>query len=141
MKKISPNDHSFSNLTTRNPKEITETLAKEKEMIIMISSQKTCERKISGLQTNMGKGIEIRDMTMSSLGIACNLIITAAISKMNSSIIRIPKINKVGNSSKGYKRVIRLRLLMTGYSMMIEMIQRIQSLLTNNNKIITRTYL
>jgi len=46
MKKISPNDHSFSNLTTRNPKEITETLAKEKEMIIMISSQKTSERKI-----------------------------------------------------------------------------------------------
>jgi len=106
MKKISPNDHSFSNLTTRNPKEITETLAKEKDMIIMISSQKTCERKISGLQTNMGKGIEIRDTTMSSLGIACNSIITAAIRKMNSSIIRIPNINKVGNSNRGYKRVI-----------------------------------
>ena len=54
----------------------------------------------------MGKGIEIRDTTMSSLGIACNLIITAAIRKMNSSIIRIPNINKVGNSNRGYKRVI-----------------------------------
>lgn len=108
---------------TKNQREITENLRKEEETIIMISSQKIGARKISGLLTNMEIEIETsRDMTMSSLGIACNsiIIITTAvsISKPSSNTIRIQKMHKLANSNQEYQRVICLRLLTTGYSTM-----------------------
>lgn len=61
----------------------------------MILNLKISKWKISRLVINLEKEIEIGGMKMSSLGRACNSIITAVICKEISNLIRIQKINKV----------------------------------------------